>query len=50
MKGLVGLTHVVEELSHVEMIFMCSMECGLLVTCTLGGIRRCMKREDIVKP
>ena len=52
VKGLVGLTRVVERLSHVRRWFLMCFN-GVWTSwllAFLGGIRRCMKREDISKP
>ena len=50
VKGLVGLTHVVEKLLCGDDfdVFQWSMDLWFLAF--LGGIRRCMKKEYIVKP
>ena len=53
MKGLVGLTHVVEELSHVWRLIVYVHWMFILLACILGGIRRCVEEyggEDIMSP
>ena len=53
VKGLVGLTHVVEELSHVWRLIVYVQWMFILLACILGGIRRCVEvcgGEDIMSP